>query len=133
MTELTRNEEELLVASEPVDAGSVRAQKRTEIEHVSEVVGRGIQEAEVERLPVGDGDSGEIETLPDGSVSIPLFEERLVITKQLVVRERVVIRTRTVTEAQRVEAELMRERIEIDADEGMLETERRQEEHDVRT
>ena len=33
-----------------------------------------------------DADSGEVETLPDGSISIPVFEEQLVITKRLVVR-----------------------------------------------
>ena len=54
-------------------------------------------------------------------------------TKRLVVRERVVIRKRTLTEGQRVEANPRRERVEIDADDGTLETERRQEEHDVRT
>jgi uncharacterized protein (TIGR02271 family) len=139
VSELTRHEEELTVATEPVEAGAVRARKRTETEQVSEVVPRGIEDADIERLPVGDGDSGEIETLADGSVSVPLFEERLVITKQLVVRERVVIRKRTVTEEHRVEAELRRERIDIDGDVdmegdgGLLENDGEQEEQDVRT
>ena len=56
--------------------------------------------------------------LADGSISIPLFEERLVVVKELVVRERVVVRKRTVTEHERIEAELRTERIEI---EGNLE------------
>ena len=30
-----------------------------------------------ERVQVGDDDSGQIETLPDGSLSVPLFEEEL--------------------------------------------------------
>ena len=45
-----------------------------------------------------EADSGEVEVLPDGSVSIPVFQEELVIEKRLVVRERVIVRKHTVTE-----------------------------------
>lgn len=120
MTELTRHEETLRVAKEAEEAGSVRARKVTETDHVAELVGRDVEDADVERRPPVDGDSGEIETLPDGSISIPLFEERLVVTKELVVRERVVIRKRTTTQQQRVEADLRRERIAVDADDVVL-------------
>ena len=36
-------------------------------------------EADTERVPVDDAaaDSGEVETLPDGSLSIPVFEEEI--------------------------------------------------------
>lgn len=121
MSDLTRHEERLQVAKEEQAAGSVRARKVTEIDRVSETIGRDVEDADVERRPAADGDSGEIETLADGSVSIPLFEERLVVTKELVVRERIVIRKRTTTEQQRVDADLRRERIEIDGDEALLE------------
>jgi len=40
----------------------------------------------------GDYDSGEIEYLDDGSVSIPIIDEELVVYKRLVVRERVIVR-----------------------------------------
>jgi len=54
-----------------------------------------------------------------------VFEERLVISKEMVVRERVILRKRTVTEHERVQAELRKERVEIEAsDEGLLEPER---------
>jgi uncharacterized protein (TIGR02271 family) len=56
-------------------------------------------------------DSGRIEILPDGSVSIPLLEEQLVVERRMIVRERVVIRKRTVVETARVETELRRERL----------------------
>ena len=111
---VTRHEEELRVGVELDDAGSVRARKRVETEVAEQVVPRQIEHAEIERVAPTDGDSGKVETLPDGSVSIPILEEELVVTKRLVVRERVVIRKRTVTEHERVTAELRRERVEVD-------------------
>ena len=54
--------------------------------------------------------------MADGTVSIPVFEEVLVIEKRLVVRERVLIRKHTVTEEHLVEADLRRERLEVEAD-----------------
>ena len=122
MTELTRHEQTLAVTKEEERAGTVRARKVTETDHVAELVGRDIEDADVERHAPAEADSGEIETLGDGSISIPLFEERLVITRDLVVRERVVIRKRTTTERQQVEADLRRERLVVDADsESLLE------------
>ncbi len=111
-----RHEEELRVGTEETVVGSVRARKTTETDHVAEYVPRELEHADVERLEPVEGDSGEIETLPDDSVSIPLFEEQLVVTKRLVVRERIVIRKRTISEEHRVEADLRRERIEVDGD-----------------
>lgn len=67
-----------------------------------------------ERVPAAPDDSGKIETLPDGSISIPLFEEELIVTRRTVLRERVIVRKETAVEWQRVEAELRRERLEID-------------------
>jgi len=114
--DITRHEEELRVGTEETVVGSVRARKTTETDHVVEHVPRELEHADVERLEPVEGDSGQIETLPDGSVSIPLFEEQLVVTKRLVVRERIVIRKRTITEERRVEADLRRERIDVDGD-----------------
>lgn len=114
LTEVTRHEEELSVGAREVDAGSVTARKVTDVEHVTEDVDLAWQDADVERVPAMEGDSGEIETLPDGSVSIPLFEEQLVVTKQVVVRERLVITKGTTVETQRVEADLRTERVELE-------------------
>jgi uncharacterized protein (TIGR02271 family) len=72
-----------------------------------------------ERAPAAEpraGDSGQVEYRADGSVSIPIFEEELVCEKRLVVKERIVVRKETVTEDQVVEADLRRERVEVDAD-----------------
>ena len=110
-----RHEEELRVGTEETVVGSVRARKTTETDHVAEYVPRELEHADVERWSRSRA-TGEIETLPDGSVPIPLFEEQLVVTKRLVVRERIVIRKRTISEEHRVEADLRRERIEVDGD-----------------
>jgi uncharacterized protein (TIGR02271 family) len=64
-------------------------------------------------------DSGEIETLADGSLSIPVFAEEVIITKRTVLKERVVIRKSTITETERIKLDLRRERISIEADPGI--------------
>lgn len=113
---LQRNEEELQVEGRQVETGRVRARKIVSHERVERVVPRGIEHADVERIPVEGPDSGLVETLPDGSVSIPVFEEQLVVDKRLIVRERVIVRKHTVYEEHRVEADLRRERVEVEAD-----------------
>ena len=115
---LVRHEEELQLGKTSERLGAVRARKRVETTRGEQVVPRSVEHVdEVDRVPVENGDSGEIETLPDGSVSIPILEEELVVTKRIVVRERVIVRKRTETEQRRVVAELRRERIELEADE----------------
>ena len=112
-----RHEEELVAGTALREAGTVGVRKVVERHHVETVAPRGVEHAEVERQgPVEGGDSGEVEILPDGSVSIPVFEEELVIERRLVVRERVIVRKHTVTEERQVEADLRRERVEVDAD-----------------
>jgi uncharacterized protein (TIGR02271 family) len=70
----------------------------------------------VERRPAGEEDSGEIETLPDGSVSIPVLEEELVVTKRVVVRERIIVHKDVATRIEHVETELRQERVELEQD-----------------
>jgi uncharacterized protein (TIGR02271 family) len=74
---------------------------------------KGRRDKRVERVPAAEGDSGEVETLPDGSISVPVLEEELVVTKRVVVRERVIVRKRTTTERRRIEAELRKERVDL--------------------
>jgi uncharacterized protein (TIGR02271 family) len=112
---VTRSEEELRVDTSATEAGRVRARKVNDTYHVDQVVPREVEHAQMERVEVEAGDSGQVETLPDGSISIPVFEEQIVIEKRLVVRERVILRKYRTTEEHRVEADLRRERLEIDA------------------
>ena len=116
---VVRHEEELHVDTAARPAGSVRARKHVESHKFEEVVPRSVEHADVERVVPGEADSGEIETLPDGSVSIPVFEEEIVVTRRMVVRERIIIRKHTVTEEHKIEADLRRERVEVEADAGV--------------
>jgi uncharacterized protein (TIGR02271 family) len=113
--ELTLREEELVLGKTVREIGSIQARKRIESEEVSDLVPRAIERARIDREPVGERDSGEIETLPDGSISIPLLEEELVISRRIVVRERIVIRKETEIEESHVRAEVRRERLDIES------------------
>jgi uncharacterized protein (TIGR02271 family) len=113
---VVRSEEELRVETTRHEVGRVRARKVIESEHITQVVPRAVEHADVERVAPQPGDSGQVETFPDGSMSVPVFEERLVVQKQLVVIERVIIRKQRTTEEHQIEADLRRERVEIDID-----------------
>ena len=115
---MTLSEERLRVGTETHRTGAVRARKHVDVENVAARVQRGTEHADLDRVDVPDaeGDSGEVETLPDGSISIPVFEEQIVVTKRLVVRERVIVRKHTVYEEHEVTADLRRERLEVEAD-----------------
>lgn len=114
--DLTLSEERLVTGTETAQVGSVRARKEVDVERVEQVVPRGVEHADLERTGVLEGDSGEVITLEDGSLSIPVFEEQIVVEKRLVVRERVVLRKHTVYEEHRVSADLRRERLEVDTE-----------------
>ncbi len=120
--EVVRREEELAVGTTTREAGSLRVRKEVDTYPIEKSLERHSERiAGVEdRVPAAEGDSGEVETLPDGSISIPVFEEELVVTKRVVVRERVIIRKSTVIDEHRIETELRKERVEIEADPGVL-------------
>jgi len=115
-----RSEEELTVGVEAREAGRLGIRKVIDHERSETVVPVDTEHADLERHPVAERDSGEVEVLPDGSISIPVFQEELVIEKRLVVRERVIVRKHTVTEDRMVEADLRRERVEVEADAEVL-------------
>ena len=114
---VTRHEEELHLGTRPLEAGGVRVRKEVEGERFSDDVPYDVEHADIERTAPREDDSGEVETLSDGSISIPVLEEEVVVTKRVVVRERIVIRKATTTEHRRIEAELRKERVEVDLDE----------------
>ena len=114
--EVIRREEELTVATTAREVGQVGVRKVVDHERAETIVPVGTEHAEFDREAVLEGDSGEVEVLPDGSISIPVFQEELVIEKRLVVRERVIVRKHTVVEDRLVEADLRRERVEVEAD-----------------
>lgn len=116
--EVVRREGRLDLDTEAQDVGRLRVRKQVWSYPVEQVVPRNVEDVDgFERIPAAEDDSGEIETLPDGSVSIPVFEEVLVVTKRLVVRERVVVRKGTVVDEYTLRTDLRREHVEVD-DEG---------------
>ena len=108
-----RHEEELDVRTETVGFGSVVLRKDVETHEVEDVVPVGMEHASVDRAPAAEEDSGEIETLADGTISVPIFEEEIVVTKRLRVRERVLIRKTTETRDEVVRGEVRVERFDV--------------------
>ena len=116
---LVRHEEELAVGRDLREIGRMRARKVVETETVAETVPRSVEQVELEPTPAAPDDPGNVETFPDGSVSIPVLAEEIVVSKRMVVKERVRITKRLVTEPAHIEAELRKERIELEADPGV--------------
>ena len=72
-----------------------------------------------------DADSGQVERMENGDVSVPVFEERLVVHKRLVVTKRVLLaRERRVVREEPVSDVLRRERIDFEVDRHPDEIER---------
>jgi len=118
--ETVRHEERLDVGTETVESGRLHVRKHVETHPVEYSVPRDVEHVDTsERISVEEGDSGEVEVLDDGSVSIPVFEEVLVVTKRLVVRERVIVRKHTVVDEHRLQTELRREHVTVDADDSV--------------
>jgi uncharacterized protein (TIGR02271 family) len=120
-TSITRSEEELRVGTEAVSSGTVSVRKWVDRQPVDEAVPRRVETlGDVERVDAYEQDSGDVEVLDDGSVSIPVLEEELVITRRLVVRERVIVRKVTETRVEQIRDELRRERIDVMADPQLM-------------
>jgi uncharacterized protein (TIGR02271 family) len=115
-TSLVRHEEEARVSKRWEGVGYARVRREVEQGTIRADYPRERDELSLERIPAAENDSGKIETLPDGSISVPLFEEELIVTKRTVLRERVIIRKDIVTDWETVEAELRREHISFDTD-----------------
>lgn len=111
--ELTLHEERMQLEIEDREQ-SAWVRKHVIEEQVHEDVPRDIEEAEVERTAPGPEDSGEVEILPDGAISIPILEEELVVSKRTVVRERIIVRKRIRTEEEHIQTTLRREQAEIE-------------------
>jgi uncharacterized protein (TIGR02271 family) len=113
--DIVRHEDQLAVGVASGEAGAARIRKRIETQVAHADVPRVVEDVAFERAAAAEEDSGEVEILPDGSVSIPIFEEELVVEKRLVLRERVIVRKEIATETEHVETELRRERVELES------------------
>ncbi|MFN2564204.1 MAG: DUF2382 domain-containing protein [Gemmatimonadaceae bacterium] len=112
--EVTRAEEELAVGKRQVQAGEVGVRKTVETEHVRKQVPVTREEVEIERRPIEAGaDIGKADIRND-EIRIPLMAEEVVAEKRAVPKEQVIIRKRPVTQQQAVEADVRKERIDVD-------------------
>jgi uncharacterized protein (TIGR02271 family) len=110
---LTLSEEELAVGKRRMEAGEVDIEKRVETRHVSEQVPLSHEEVTIERRPLEPGmhASGRI---GEEEIRVPLSEEEAVVQKRVVPKEELVVRKRQVEETEMVEADLRRERVDVD-------------------
>jgi uncharacterized protein (TIGR02271 family) len=112
--QVTRSEEELAVGKRQVEAGEVGVRKTIETEHVRQQVPVRREEVEIERRPVEAGADVRGADFREDEIRIPLMAEEVVAEKRAVPKEQIIVRKRPVTQQQAVEADLRKERIEVD-------------------
>lgn len=110
---LTLSEEELAVGKRQHAAGAVEIDKRVETEHVRESVPVSHEEVTIERRPVTGGMNAQ-SRIGEDEIRIPLTEEELVVDKRTVPKEELVVKKHQVTETETVEADLRKERVDIE-------------------
>jgi uncharacterized protein (TIGR02271 family) len=110
---ITRSAEELKIGKRAVQAGEVQVHKRVDTERVSEPVSRTREDVRVERRPVSAGHSGEAR-IGEDEIRVPITEEEVVVDKRPVVKEELVIAKDRVTETENVEADVRRERVDVE-------------------
>lgn len=96
----------------------VRLRKWVEAGSFRDEVTRQVESIESEHTSAEAADDGKIHELSDGTLSIPVFEEQIVVTRRTVVRERILLRRQIVAETVEVETEVRREEFEITQADG---------------
>jgi uncharacterized protein (TIGR02271 family) len=118
--QVTRSEEELKVGTRQVGTGKARMTKTVESERVQETVPVEHEEAVISREPIAAGEASEAD-IGEQTVALDLTEEVVDVDKQVVPKERVRLDKETHTDEQTVEADLRKERVEVEHDEGLEE------------
>jgi uncharacterized protein (TIGR02271 family) len=116
---MTRSEEELRVGTQRTEAGQARLRKWVETEHVKQTVPVQREEARVVREPVtgADVDRGtSSRDIKEDAEEVILHEERPVVGKETVPKERVRLEKEVVNEERPVEADIRKERIDVEGD-----------------
>lgn len=119
---LTLSEEQLALGKRQVQQGEVTLRKTVETEHVEEQVPLVHEEVTVERRPLSGADATNAQIGDNQEISVPVMREEAVVSKQARVREEIIVRKQAVTETKTVEADLKRERLDVD---GLDSTDRR--------
>jgi uncharacterized protein (TIGR02271 family) len=116
---LTRAEEEVRIGKRAVQAGEVRVGKHVETERVSQPVTLEKERVTVERRPVTDASRGDVRIGADQrEVIVPIMEEEPTVEKRAVVKEELVVAKERVSERDNVEAEVRKERFDVDESRG---------------
>ena len=113
---IVRHEEEPTLWKRTKIRGVLRARRRVVTEHAETTLPLESERLVRQRVPPAPEDDGRVRTLPDGSISIPVYREELVVTKRTVLAERIIIRKETVKKLHRVQADLRREHIELETE-----------------
>jgi uncharacterized protein (TIGR02271 family) len=111
---LTLAEEQLDVGKRQVQAGEVEVSKRVETEHVRKEVPVTREEVTVERRPIQAGQQVNAANIGAQEIRVPIREEEVVVGKRAVAREEVIIRKQPVTQTKTVEADLRKEKLEVE-------------------
>lgn len=110
---ITRSEEELTIGKHEVEAGEVRVGKHVETERINEPVSRMRERVRIERRPVSEQTRGAA-PFGDEEIRVPLHEEEVHVEKRPVVKEELVISKERVEETKNVQADVKKERFDVD-------------------
>jgi uncharacterized protein (TIGR02271 family) len=92
----------------------VNVEKQVETEHISEPVSVRREEVTVERRPIEEGRTAANATIGEDEIRVPVTEEEVIVEKRPVVKEEIVIRKHAVEDTKEVEADVRKERVEVD-------------------
>jgi uncharacterized protein (TIGR02271 family) len=112
---LELREERLVARREPHQIGEIIVRKEVDEVPAQVEVEALRQEVEIERVPIGREVSER--TSPreeDGTLVVPIYEEKLMVVKRLVLKEELRIRRREVARKQRFEERVRKERVVVE-------------------
>lgn len=110
---LTRSEEELEIGTRSLQAGEVDVRRTIETEHVKRTVPISHEEVTIERRAVA-ADSRTDATISPDEIRMPLMAEEVVVEKRVVPKEEVIITKHLVADQKIVEADVRKERVDVD-------------------
>jgi uncharacterized protein (TIGR02271 family) len=116
---MTRSEEELVTGTRAKEAGRVRLVKYVETEHVNVTVPVQREKARLVTEPITETNRDKAMDGPEITEGVheeTLYEEEPVVGKRTVPKERVRLEKETVTDQRDVDADLRKERIDVDGD-----------------
>ncbi|MEU7791671.1 PRC and DUF2382 domain-containing protein [Amycolatopsis sp. NPDC049159] len=114
---MTRSEERLNVGTEQVETGHVRLRKYVVTEEQQVTVPVRHEEVRIEREPITEAGSGEVE-IGEAEQDLVLHAEKPVVRKETVPVERARLRAESVTEEETVSGKVRKEQFEITDDDG---------------